>query len=84
MYSKTRTVTNKLKSVGKVHVIVAFNKISFNITECIPGYYGSACTQCSEHCIRGLCDTASGDCLQGCEPGYDFTRNPMCNTCKQI
>jgi len=81
---KREQLLKKPKSVGKVHVIVAFNNISFNITECYPGFYGSACIQCSEHCISRECDTASGDCLQGCEPGYDFNRNPMCNTRKQI
>ncbi|KAH9492067.1 hypothetical protein Btru_026734, partial [Bulinus truncatus] len=39
---------------------------------CDIGYYGTNCTSpCPTNCKTGECDVQSGQCIEGCEAGYD-------------
>ena len=38
--------------------------------ECAAGRYGTQCERGCARCARGLCDRMSGDCDEGCAPGW--------------
>ena len=42
-------------------------------TQCSPGYYGSACSPCPEHCVSDTCSMTDGSCSP-CTAGYYGSR----------
>ncbi|XP_052797128.1 platelet endothelial aggregation receptor 1-like [Mya arenaria] len=44
--------------------------------ECPGGYYGSRCIHGCGYCLNSPCDRVSGNCSEGCKPGYQHT--PKC------
>lgn len=44
----------------------------FFLLECRPGSYGPNCSlNCISYCKEKSCDRNSGECLNGCTPGYE-------------
>ncbi|XP_052219415.1 uncharacterized protein LOC127836837 isoform X2 [Dreissena polymorpha] len=51
------------------------------------GSYGENCSYlCTGNCRNNeTCNIENGHCLHGCKPGYDFSKDPLCNTvCRHI
>ncbi|KAK3091329.1 hypothetical protein FSP39_018982 [Pinctada imbricata] len=49
---------------------------------CEDGYYpsGGACAKCNQNCKNGLCNNKTGECLDGCVPGwYDNRCDTRCD-----
>lgn len=63
--------------------IIWFNN-TFNL-ECSAGYFGGNCASMCGHCLnRTLCHHVTGNCVEGCLPGY---KEPTCktgNVCRKL
>lgn len=44
--------------------------MSLYISDCIEGYYGEECVKCHSCKNNDYCDVHSGECPNGCQPGY--------------
>ncbi|XP_061170859.1 multiple epidermal growth factor-like domains protein 10 [Saccostrea echinata] len=73
---QTATWRVDLQSVVCISYINIFYRTD-NIPGCpVPGYYGQNCNQtCSENCQGKQCDAVTGNCVNGCTPGY---QRPHC------
>ena len=49
------------------------------IVECNSTKYGPDCKLTCGECKNGLCDHETGQCLEGCNPGW---KGALCNTSK--
>lgn len=72
---------------GKLYVICLWlcswcvfyeQNIFLFFAECDAGYFGKECALKCGHCMFSPCDHISGFCHQNCQPGYNFSNDPLC------
>lgn len=55
------------------------NQMHSTFLDCPEGFWGSDCLQPCGHCdISPSCDKDTGECLYGCQNGWQL---PLCNLC---
>lgn len=54
--------------------------VSYILLECSLGMYGSGCGNTCGNCLPGSCDHVTGYCLQGCQAGFDYSKDSRCKT----
>lgn len=58
---------------------------SSNSTECPDGRYGQNCSESCGHCLgNSSCNHATGQCADGCLPGYDYMADNTCKTSETV
>lgn len=58
-----------------------YNMVYFMFPECENGTYGENCNKPCGHCNSDLpCNHIDGNCLTGCLPGYNYSKDGTCRT----
>lgn len=66
----------------KLWYIILFPVFLVFCSECNVGFWGDNCSQlCSNHCDQLKCNGQTGECLHGCQEGYQL---PSCTTSNSI